>query len=111
MESTKLNGPAREESSSRSGWGSLKLLPSPMWAALLAVLIVVLAVATIAERNGRLIAMAAVCIVLLAVVARLFAAEAAHQRRLREAAEQQAGEFERLIEVRTRELSGLSTHL
>jgi signal transduction histidine kinase len=82
-----------------------------MWAALLAVLVVVLAVATIAERNGRLIAMAAVCILLLAVVARLFAADAARQRRLREAAEQQASEFERLIEVRTRELSELSTHL
>jgi len=111
MESTKLNASARRESEGRSGWSSLKLLPSPIWAGLLGVLVVVLAVATIAERNGRLIAMATLCVLLLAFVARLFAADAARQRRLREAAEQQASEFERLIEVRTRELSELSTHL
>jgi len=42
---------------------------------------------------------------------RLFAGEAARQRALRVAAEQQAAEFERLIAVRTHELSELSTHL
>jgi len=99
------------ESERRTGWGSLRRLPSPVWAGLLAVLVIVLAVATIAERNGRLIAMAAVCVALLALVARMFAADAARQRRLREAAELQAAEFEKLIAVRTRELSELSTHL
>jgi signal transduction histidine kinase len=108
MESTKLDLPRETED---SGWGSLRLLPSPMWAALLSVLVVILAVAAIAERSGRLIATAIVSVVLLAAVARLFANEAARQRRLRAAAEQQAAEFERLIEVRTRELSELSTHL
>ena len=67
--------------------------------------------ASIAEKSGRLIATAVVGIVLLAVMARLFGAEAARQRRVRETAERQAAEFERLIQVRTRELSELSTHL
>jgi signal transduction histidine kinase len=104
MESTKLNASTARDSETRSGWSSLKLLPSPLWATLLLVLVIVLAVTTIAERNGRLIATAVVCVVLLAIVARLFAAEAARQRRLREAAEE-------LIKVRTHELSELSTHL
>jgi len=94
-----------------AGWGTLRLLPSPVWAALLIVLLAMLGVSAIADRSGRLIAMAVVSVLLLAVVARLFAAEAARQRHLRAVAERQAGEFERLIEVRTRELSELSTHL
>jgi signal transduction histidine kinase len=115
MESTKLNATegrdTQRNTQARPGWNAMKLLPSSTWAGLLALVVVVLAVASIAERSGRLIAMAAVCIVLLAVVARLFATESARQRRLREAAEEQAAEFEKLIAVRTRELSELSTHL
>jgi signal transduction histidine kinase len=96
---------------SRGGWSTLRLLPSPVWLALLAVLGVFLAVALISEKSGRLIATAVVGIVLLTVMARLFGAEAARQQRAREAAERQAAEFERLIQLRTRELSELSTHL
>jgi signal transduction histidine kinase len=110
MESTKLDV-SRDTEARAAGWRSLRLLPSPVWVGLLGVLVVILAVAAIAERSGRLIAMAVLCVVLLAVVARLFAAEAAREKRLRAAAEKQAAEFERLIETRTRELSDLSTHL
>jgi signal transduction histidine kinase len=110
MESTKLDVSPDTEARA-AGWSSLRLLPSPVWAGLLGVVVVILAVAAIAERSGRLIAMAVLCVVLLAVVARLFAAETAREKRLRAAAEKQAAEFERLIETRTRELSDLSTHL
>jgi signal transduction histidine kinase len=110
MESTKLDVSPDTEARA-AGWSSLRLLPSSVWAGLLGVVVVVLAVAAIAERSGRLIAMAVLCVVLLAVVARLFAAETAREKRLRAAAEKQAAEFERLIETRTRELSDLSTHL
>jgi len=122
MESTKIELPrerteerpaaSREEiHESNSGWGSLRLLPSPVWLALVAVLGVFLAVAMISETSSRLIATTVVGIVLLVVMARLFGAEAARQQRARIAAERQAAEFERLIDVRTRELSELSTHL
>jgi signal transduction histidine kinase len=107
MDSTKIGLPQHTD----SGWSNLRLLPSPVWLALLIVLAAILAVAAIGERPGRLVAMAIVSIVLLAGVAKLFAAEAARQRELRIAAEHQAAEFERLIQVRTRELSELSTHL
>jgi signal transduction histidine kinase len=92
-------------------WGGLKLLPSTVWAALVLVLAVMAAVAVIGEGMGRFIAMTVVSLVLLAVIIRLFAGEAARQRALRIAAERQAAEFERLITVRTHELSELSTHL
>jgi signal transduction histidine kinase len=92
-------------------WGGLKLLPSAVWAALIVVLAVIAAVAVIGEGMGRFIAMTVVSLVLLAVIVRLFAGEAARQRELRIAAERQAAEFERLITVRTHELSELSTHL
>lgn len=107
MESQKL-----DVSSETGGtWGGLKLLPSTVWAALVIVLAVIAAVAVIGEGMGRFIAMTVVSLVLLAVIVRLFAGEAARQRTLRLAAERQAAEFERLIAVRTRELSELSTHL
>lgn len=93
------------------GWGGLRLLPSTVWVALIAVLAVIAAVAVIGEGMGRFIAMTVVSLVLLAVIMRLFAGEAARQRTLRLAAERQAAEFEQLIAVRTRELSELSTHL
>lgn len=107
MESTKPEGSQDTE----AGWGNLRLLPSPVWASLLAVLVTLLAVTSIPDRSGRLIAMAALSLLLLGFVARRFAVEAARRQRLRAVAERQAAEFERLIEVRTRELSELSTHL
>ncbi|MEJ0034571.1 MAG: sensor histidine kinase [Gammaproteobacteria bacterium] len=107
MESQKLD----LSSHAARTWGGLKLLPSTVWIALVAVLAIIVAVAVIGEGMGRFIAMTVVSLVLLAVVVRLFAGEAARQRTLRFAAERQAAEFERLIAVRTRELSELSTHL
>ncbi len=92
-------------------WGGLRLLPSTVWIALAVALAVIAAVAVIGEGMGRFISMTVVSLVLLAVIVRLFVGEAARQRALRVAAEQQAAEFERLIAVRTRELSELSTHL
>jgi signal transduction histidine kinase len=107
MESKKIEV-AREP---ESGWGTLRLLPSPVWAALFVALGVVLAVAAIGDRSSRVIAMAVIGVVLVAVIARLFAGETARHHRARVAAERQAAECERLIQVRTRELSELSTHL
>ena len=107
MESTKFN----VSHDTDAGWGTLRLLPSGVWIALLAVLAIIVAVVAIGEPSARLIALTVVSLVLLLVVVRLFAREAARQRRLRLAAERQAAEFERLIAVRTRELSELSTHL
>jgi len=92
-------------------WGGLKLVPSTVWIALLIVLATIAIVAIIGEGMGRFIAMTVLSLVLLAVIVRLFAGEAARQRALRIAAEQQTAEFERLVAVRTRELSELSTHL
>src|SRR5687768_6028745 len=108
MESPKVDMP-RE--SGGSGWSALRLLPSPVWATLLVGLVVLLAIAAIADRPVRLVAMAVIGVVLLAFVARLIASEAARQQRLRAAAEHQAAEAERIVQTRTRELSDLSTHL
>jgi signal transduction histidine kinase len=107
MESEKLD----VSSDTHRFWGGLRLLPSTVWMALVAVLAIIAAVAVIGEGMGRFIAMTVVSLILLAVIVRLFAGEAARQRALRIAAERQAAEFERLITVRTRELSELSTHL
>ena len=107
MESQKLD----LSSDNGGNWGGLKLLPSTVWIALVAALAIIAAVAVIGEGMGRFIAMTVVSLVLLAVIVRLFVGEAARQRALRIAAERQAAEFERLIAVRTRELSELSTHL
>jgi signal transduction histidine kinase len=106
MESEKL-----DVSRDMGTWGGLRLLPSAVWVALIAVLAIMVAVAVIGEGMGRFIAMTVVSLVLLAVIVRLFMGEAARQRTLRIAAERQAAECERLIEVRTHELSELSTHL
>ncbi len=107
MESQKLD----VSSDAHGTWGGLKLVPSTVWIALVVVLGTIAAVAAIGEGMGRFIAMTVVSLVLLAVIVRLFAGEAARQRALRVAAEQQTAEFERLIAIRTRELSELSTHL
>ncbi|MEJ1962464.1 MAG: sensor histidine kinase [Gammaproteobacteria bacterium] len=107
MVSTKLN----VSHDTDRGWGTLRLLPSGVWIGLLVVLALIVAVVAIGERSGRLIALSVVSVALLALVARLFSVEAARQRRLRVAAERQAAELERLVTLRTRELSELSTHL
>src|SRR5262249_1615648 len=69
-------------------WGGLRLLPTTAWIALVLVLAVIAAVAVIGDGVGRFIAMTVVSLVLLAVIVRLFAGEAARQRALRIAAEQ-----------------------
>jgi signal transduction histidine kinase len=107
MESTKLD----VSRDTTGGWATLRLLPPPVWITLLLVFGVIIAVAFLGERSAWHIALAVVSLVLLAIIARLFAAEAVRERKLRLAAERQASEFERLIALRTRELSELSTHL
>jgi signal transduction histidine kinase len=94
-----------------AGWSAFRLLPAPIWITLLAVLVTILVIAAMGQRSGTLVAMTAVSLLLLCIVASLFASEAARQQRLRLAAEQQAAECEKLVELRTRELSELSTHL
>ena len=107
MERTKIDVPDEAE----RGWGNLRLLPSAVWLAVLVVLGIIVAVVSIGDWSGGMIALTVVSLALLFVVTRLFVVEAARQRRLRVAAERQAAEFERLIATRTRELSELSTHL
>ena len=95
-----------------TAWAAFRLVPRPIAIALIAgLLIIIIIVAATADRSGALIAMTAVSLVLLLAVAWLVAAEAARQERMRAAAEQQALDFERLVEMRTRELSELSSHL
>lgn len=62
------------------------------------------------SRVGLLV-MTLVSLGLLLIVSRLFMEEAVRQEMRRSAAEHEAREFEKLVEVRTRELSELSTHL
>jgi signal transduction histidine kinase len=98
----------------RVSWASLKLLPARLWIALLAVLVVTLAAAFAVSVMGSPVALAIMIVVdvaLIALVARLLVAEALRQETRRLAAEREARDMERLIEVRTRELSDLSTHL
>lgn len=97
--------------SSGSGFVSAKLLPLRIRIALFSVLVVIVAVAAIGQRPWRLAAMTLVSLVLLGIVARMFAAEAARQRSAREAAERQAMELDKQVQARTLELSELSTHL
>lgn len=94
-----------------TGIGALRLLPMPVWVALAAALIVILFIAATSELTGALIAMTLVSLLLLTVLTALLATEAARHERQRIAAEQQGSEFEKLLELRTRELSELSTHL
>jgi signal transduction histidine kinase len=108
MESSKFETP---RTSGAPGPSTLRLLPTRVWAGLLAVLVAMLAIAAISERSGRLITMAVAGVVLLAFLARLFAKETARQQQLLSAAERQAAEAERLTQTRARELSDLSTHL
>jgi signal transduction histidine kinase len=82
-----------------------------VWIALAVALTAILVIFFSSERRGAVLALAAIGVVLLVIIARLLAAEAARQELLRLATERQAQDFERLLEVRTRELSDLSTHL
>jgi len=87
----------------RLSWSALRLLPVRIWTLLLAVLAVTLATAatvSVFHSQAALLVLTLLDIALIALVARLFAA-----------AEQEAKDLERLVELRTRELSDLSTHL
>jgi signal transduction histidine kinase len=78
---------------------------------LLALLVVIVAIAATGEPTGRLVALSVISVVTLFFLARLLATGAARQEQSRFASQQQARDFERLVELRTRELSELSTHL
>jgi len=88
-----------------------RLLRPSTWAALLAVLAIIVVVAAVGHLSGHLITLIVVSLVLLAVVAHLVASSAARREESRATAARQASEFESLLEARTRELSELSTHL
>jgi signal transduction histidine kinase len=98
----------------RVSWSSLRLLPARLWVALVAVLLVTLAALAAVMVSGSPVALLFITLVdiaLLAWIARLLVAEVLRQNARRAAAEQEAKDLERLIEIRTRELSDLSTHL
>ena len=99
-------------------WSDLRLLPVRAWLALLGVLLVALASATIAEwlaeapeTRAAVIFLALLAVGLLIALSRLLAADAIRREGLRAASERHAKDLESLIEARTRELSALSTHL
>jgi len=95
-------------------WSALRLLPARIWIALLAVLAVTLAALVpvlVSGSPAALLLITLIDIALLAWIARLLVTEALRQEARRAAAEQEAKDLERLIELRTRELSDLSTHL
>ncbi len=100
---------AREERA--NGGSAFRSLQTGVWISLAVALALIVVVAASSEHTGAVIALAASSIVLLVVIAWLLAAEAARQQLLRLATERQAQDFERLLDVRTRELSDLSTHL
>lgn len=93
------------------GRGAFGLIPLPARVGLILALIVILFVAASAERSGALVVLTGVSIALLGVAAALLMQDAANRERVRLAAEQQGQEFEKLLELRTRELSDLCTHL
>jgi signal transduction histidine kinase len=81
------------------------------WIGLAVGLVLIAGIAASGPLTGTVVALAAVGMALLALIAYLLNAEAARQQELRLATERQARDFERLVEVRTRELSALCTHL
>ena len=81
------------------------------WIALATALVLIAGLAASGPLTGTVVALAAIGVVLLVSVGYLLTAEAARQQELRLATERQARDFERLVEVRTRELSALCTHL
>src|SRR5690349_11513838 len=94
-----------------SGWAAFGLLAVPVRIALIAAFVVIVAIAATNERSPGLIGMTIVSLALLAATAGLAISEATQRERERVAAERQGIEFEKLLELRTRELSELSTHL
>lgn len=94
-----------------AGGVAFRSLHPAAWITLLGVLLIIGIIAATGETTGRIIALAVIGVVLLFVVARLLAAEATREAELMLATERQAEDFERLVEVRTRELSELCTHL
>jgi signal transduction histidine kinase len=100
---------AREERS--PGWAVFRSLHAAAWLGLGLTLAIILLMAARAELTSEVVVLAAIGIVLLGIVAWLLATEAARQQLLRLATERQAQDFERLLDVRTHELSDLSTHL
>lgn len=93
------------------GWAVFRSLHAGVWLGLGLTLAIILIMAARAELTGEVVVLSVTGLVLLAVVAWLLAAEAARQQLLRLATERQAQDFERLLDVRTHELSELSTHL
>jgi signal transduction histidine kinase len=98
----------------RVSWSSLRLLPTRVWLGLLAVLTLTMAAATVAVVSGSAVAVALLALVALALlvwIARLLMTKALHRDAQQVSADQGAKDMERFIELRTRELSDLSTHL
>jgi signal transduction histidine kinase len=91
--------------------GAFGLVPLPARVGLLVALAVIIFVIASSERSGGLVLLTIVSIVLLGATTALLMRDAARRERDRLAAERQGQEFEKLLELRTRELSDLSTHL
>jgi signal transduction histidine kinase len=94
-----------------TGWAAFGLLALPVRLGFIVALIAIVLIAATGERSGAFIALTLVSFALLIATAGLLMTEAAHRERERLAAERQGVEFEKLLELRTRELSELSTHL
>lgn len=94
-----------------TGLAAFGLLALPVRIGLITALVVVLLVIATGERAPAFVAMTVVCLALLIATTALLMVEATHRQRERLAAERQGIEFEKLLELRTRELSELSTHL
>lgn len=86
-------------------------VPGWAWLACVVVLVAVLAIAATGRATTGYLALAGISVALLLVVARLLAMDAARRQKVRAAGEAQELAFQRMLEVRTRELSELSTHL
>src|SRR5262245_18721089 len=101
LQSTSLGStPIDSPEGAASGPGSLRLVPSSVWVALLAVLAAFLAIAAVENRQSRFIVMVVVGLCVVVAIARLIGSEVARQKRAALAAERQAAEFERLTQVR-----------
>jgi signal transduction histidine kinase len=95
-----------------TGWATFNLLALPVRVALIAMLAIIVWIGVAAEEHsGALVALTGLSLALLFITAGLLMAVAAQRERERVAAERQGAEFEKLLELRTRELSELSTHL
>jgi signal transduction histidine kinase len=93
------------------GRAAFGLLTLPVRIALVLAFVVIGLIAITGERSSAFIAMALVSLTLLFATTGLLMADAARRERERVAAARQGAEFEKLLELRTRELSELSTHL